>query len=269
MIDVTPEQRIRQMQYELLKKEFTELFALKNEMLSHEKQVLTALYLNLVGQKQHQKFCITVELKKILYRIRLFQAYFNRNELPDVADINHKTEIEFAHYQQKILDEAKRIAIAKTIFEEGFLSDSDVKKLKEVYRLIVKKLHPDINPTVTEQERDLFVKAQAAYDLCDLPTLNSILLSLDIAATSSTPVTSIDLQEQVATLQQHVSKLKELIGKLEMQFPFSYRDRLADEAWIAAEQQQLDADIEALNIEKKKYSEYSILLEEWKPELLS
>ncbi|MEI8087420.1 MAG: J domain-containing protein [Paludibacter sp.] len=268
MIDLTMEHKMLQLRYDILKKEFPELFALKNDMLSQEEQVLTALYLTAVGQKQHQKYCLTVEIKMIIQRISLFQAYFNRNEKPDLDIIEQKMEIQFAEYQQKIAAEAKRISLAKAFLKEGFLSFTDVKKLKEVYRLIVKKLHPDINPQVTELEKDLFVKAQAAYDLCDLAALEAILLSLDIIG-SAAPVEPINLKAQVAILEEHVSKLKDLIAKLEKQFPFIYREKLADEVWIAAEKQQLDNDIEALNIEKKKYSEYILLLEEWKPELLS
>ena len=136
-----------------------------------------------------------------------------------------------------------------------------------MYRIIVKKLHPDINPFVTEHEKDLFVKAQAAYDLYDLTTLNTILLSLGVND-SSADVAPIDLKAQVATLEEHVSKLKDLIASLEMQFPFNYRFELADDAWVTAEQQQLEDDMAVLAIEKKKYSEYILLLEEWKPELL-
>lgn len=268
MIDLTQEYKMLQMRYDILKKEFTELFAQKNDMLGQEENVLTALYLTLVGQKQHQKYCLTVEIKMLIQRINLFQAYFNRNEYPDKQEIDKIIEIKFLEYKNKIADEAKRIALAKAFLNLDYLSDSDVKKLKEVYRLIVKKIHPDINPYLTENEKDLFVKAQAAYDLCDLTTLNAILLTLDLNA-STIAVKPIDLKTQVATIEEHVSKLKDLIAKLEKQFPFTYREKLADEEWIAAEQKLLDSDIEQLNIEKKKYSEYILLLEEWKPELLS
>jgi len=268
MLDLTQEHKMLQMQYDMLKKEFTELFAHKNEMLSQEEQVLTALYITAVGQKQHQKYCITIDIKMIMYRISLFQAYFNRNELPDVAAIEQKMEKQFAEYQQKINAENKRIAQAKAFLKEGFLGEADVKKIKDVYRLIVKKLHPDINPNTTEHEKDLFVKAQAAYDLSDLTALNAILLTIELNA-SPEAIAPTNLKAQVTILQEHVDKLKDLIYNLEKQFPFTYRYKLADDAWVTAQQQQLDTEIEALIIEKKKYSDYIILLEEWKPELLS
>jgi predicted nucleic acid-binding Zn-ribbon protein len=133
-----------------------------------------------------------------------------------------------------------------------------------VYRQIVKRLHPDINPAATDAEKDLFIKAQAAYDLSDLFTLNAILLSLENAGVKM-ETTPPNLKETVATLEEHVSKLKTQIEKLEKQFPFTFREKLADEVWVEAERQQLDDDIAALAKEKEKYSEYLILLKEWKP----
>jgi hypothetical protein len=44
---------------------------------------------------------------------------------------------------------------------------------------------------------------------------------------------------------------------------------LADERWITGEQQSLNADIELLTSEKKKHTEYLLLMDEWKPQLLS
>ena len=268
MIDLTLEHKMLHMQYDILKKEFTELFAQKNDMHTQEEQVLTALYLTAIGQKQHQKYCLSVEIKLMTQRISLYQAYFNRNEYPDIVVIEQKMQKQFAEFQQKIADEAKRIALAKDFLKEGFLSEGDVKKLKDVYRQIVKRLHPDINPDVTDAEKDLFVKAQAAYDLCDLITLNAILLSLDTSE-HKTEVEPLDLKAQVDTLEKHVSKLQQLIATLEKQFPFTFREKLADEGWVDAERAQLDAEIEELTAEKNKYNDYLKLLEEWKPELLN
>ena len=267
MIDLTLEQKILHMQYDILKKEFTELFAQKNDMLTQEEQVLTAMYLTAIGQKQHQKYCLTVEIKMMTQRISLYQAYFNRNEYPDKPAIEKKMEKQFAGYQKKMTEEAKRIAHAKAFLKEGFLSEGEVKKLKDVYRQIVKRLHPDINPNVTEAEMDLFVKAQAAYDLCDLITLNAILLSLDNLAPKAY-VEPLDLKVQVYLLETQVFKLKDQIDALEKQFPFTYREKLADKGWIDAERAQLDAEIEELTAEKNKYNDYLKLLEEWKPALL-
>ena len=266
--DLTPEYKILKMKYDLLKKDFTELFAQKDDMLTQEEPILTALYLTNIGQKQHQKFSLQVEIKMLKQRIDLYQSYFNRNQYPDTQSIEKKIDKLFSNYRKQLEEEAKRIAQAKNLLKDGFLSVEEVKKIKDVYRQIVKRLHPDINPDVTNAEKDLFIKAQAAYDLNDLITLNAILLSLDNAGAKveSTPP---DLKTTVATLEDHVSKLKDQIEKLKNQFPFTFREKLADEVWVEAERKQLDNDIVALTKEKEKYSEYLILLKEWKPSALT
>lgn len=268
MLDLTAEHKILKLQYDFLKKEFSELYAEKNDMLTHDEQVLTALYLNAVGQKQHEKYSLTVEIKMMTQRISLYQVYFNRNETPDKPAIEKEIKQQFETYLKKIAEETKRLALAKEFLTEGFLPDAEVKKLKEVYRQIVKRLHPDLHPDQTAEEKDLFISAQAAYDLNDLNALNAILVSLGTSGAGPEAL-PVDLKAQVELLNKKVQKLKSQMEQLEKQFPFIYREKLADAAWIEAERNQLDAEIETLLAEKKKYKDYLILLEEWKPGLLS
>ncbi len=269
MIDLTEENKILHLRMDILKKEFSELFSIRNEMLSHEEETLTALYLNAIGGKIFQNYCLTVEIAMLKQRIMLTQSYLNRNEIPNLAAIDTKIKKEFADYQKKIEDEAKRLTAAKDYLKSGFLSAEETKKLKDAYRLIVKKLHPDINPNVTEFEKDLLVKAQAAYDLCDLITLNEILLSLDLNKDGASNIKPIDLKEFVTKMDVSVNKLKEQIENLETQFPFTFRDKLANPEWIKTKQQSLDAEISELTKEIKKHTEYLLILQIWKPGLLN
>lgn len=266
--DLNPEQKMLYIQYDLLRKEFSELLTQKNEMLMYEEQYLTALYLNAVGKLQHQKFCLNVEIKMLMQRIQLIQSYINKNVSPDKQLIEQKIQQQFEEYLKKIAQESEQLIVAKKyLTENSFLPPHLVQKIKEVYKMIVKKLHPDINPNVTEQEKDLLLKAQAAYDMCNLDALNAILLSMDM----NTPAVAYNpegIKEQVAKLEVHVAKLKSQVDELEGKFPFSFRDKLSDESWIEAEQQSMEADIDALKVEKKKYSEYLLLMDAWKPVVL-
>ena len=54
------------------------------------------------------------------------------------------------------------------------LSDEDNKELKKLYRKIVKALHPDINPDVSQAQVQLFDNAVSAYKSGDLGTLRII-----------------------------------------------------------------------------------------------
>jgi hypothetical protein len=267
--DQTPEQKMLHIQYQLLCKEFADLFSQKNEMLTYEEHYLTAIYLNAIGQLQHQKFCLQTEIKILVQRIQLMQAYINQNIYPDKSAVEMKIAKQFDEYLKKIALESEQLKQAKKFLtDSSFLPPHITQKIKEVYVLIVKKLHPDVNPNCTEHEKDLLLKAQAAYDMANLDMLNAILLSIDLK--TAAPVMSLDgLKEKVEKLSGNVAKIKSQINELEAKFPFSFRDKLADERWIAGEQQSLNADIELLTTEKKKYTEYLLLMDEWKPQVLS
>ncbi len=266
--ELTPEQKMLHIQYDLLRIEFSELLTKKSEMLTYDEQFLTALYLNAVGQRQHKKYCLGVEIKMLFQRIQLMQVYINQNKLPDKAVIEKKLKKQFEEYTQKIAAENEKLKLAKKYLTDNNIVPPHIaQKVKEVYKTIVKKLHPDINPNTTEQEKDLLLQAQAAYDMCNLDALNAILLSLNMS-TPAVTISSDGLKEQVAKLEEHVAKIKNQLMELEKKFPFSYRDKLADEIWITTEQENLDLEIEALVREKKKYSEYLLLMDEWKPQLL-
>jgi hypothetical protein len=265
--DTTADYKALTLQREFLRKEFSDLYALRNEMLTYSAPYLTALYLDTLGKRHYSKFCLGVELSMIKQRIDMIQGFINRNESPDLTSIDLEIKKRFAEYQQKMDEEARELEKAKAYLKEKFLPEDIVKKLKEVYRLIVKRLHPDLNPDLTARENDLFVQAQAAYDLCDLDSLNQILLSLNLEAKA--PALNTDLKSLVEKLADNVNKLKEQIEKLEKEFPFNWRDKLADTEWLETEQQVLDKQIAELTHEKEKLSEYMLLLQLWKPELLN
>lgn len=267
--DLSYEQKNLHIRYELLSKEFSELFTEKNELLTYEKDYLTALYLNTVGQRMHRKYCLQIEIKMLFQRIQLAQGYINQNKYPDKALIEKQINDKFAGFQQKIASEAKQLEEAKKFFTQNtFVPPHIALKIKEVYKAIVKKLHPDIHPDASEYEKDLLLQVQAAYDMSNLDMLNAILLKLDINNTVAV-ISLPGIQQLVEKMEAQVLHLKQQIEQLQLTFPFNYREKLSDEKWISAEQQSLDKDIDELNAEKKKYTEYLELINEWKPQLLS
>ena len=264
-IEITPENKELRARYEMLKREFSELFSLKNEMISHDLPYLTSLYLELIGRKLYEVYCLSLELSILKQRMTLLQAYVNRNEVPDIKAVDKKINVQFAEYQKRIEEEAKKLAAARDYLLKGsLLSEEETKELRTIYFMIVKRLHPDVNPNLNEKDNELFIKAQAAYEMLDLDSLRLILLSLDLD--NPPPVEAYKLEEMVEKLTENVRELQSQIDKLNLEFPFILKEKLINEEWVKSELESAQKEIEAYKIEIEKYKKYVILLEEWKPE---
>lgn len=267
MLDQTPENKALHILLEELRKDFSVLFEQRNHMLTYEEAVLTSQYLTSIGSLQFRIFTLKGELAILNEKIRLGQIYFNRNELPDWKEIEQKVKQEFQQYQQKVVEESARLAAAKELLKADFLSKVEAQQLKELYRILVKRLHPDLNPEQSETERYLFFSVQAAYQASNVQALNEILLSLK-AERAATPEIAVNLKQQVEQLKKMNEDLQKKIDSLNDNFPFNYRDLLSDETWIENQKTIFGKQTEALEKEINEKTEYLLLLHSWKPELL-
>jgi len=268
MLDLTPEMKLLNKQVEMLRKEFAELYEQRNYMLQYEESLLTTLYLSTIGQVQFGLFCLGIDLSKLKQRIQLAQVYFNRNEIPKWDKIEKQITVAFEEYQQKIEQEAARLAAAKEYLKTNFLNDDDALQLKNVYKHLVKKLHPDLHPLQTEDDAELFLKVVAAYELCDLAALNAILLYFTDRK-EDVPHISSGLKEYVVKLTEMNTVQKQKIDKLNQSFPFIHRENLQNEKWVKTETRKINVQIEVIEKEIKEKTEYLLLLKSWKPELLN
>lgn len=267
-LDLPDETKELYKKHKELKEEFSRLFSKKQEMLNHDKGLLTALYLKFVGRKKYEQYCLEVELSRLKQELSLLQAYVNRNEAPDIPAVSKTLDKMFVEFQEKIEEEAKRISAATEFLKGDFLSSEETKQIKDTYYYIVKKLHPDVNPAVTEEMKELFLKAQLAYEILDIQTLKQIFLFLnDEESVNSAEIPTLKVKDIVEKLEQNVLLLKNQIAKLETEFPFNMRENLKDEEWIKRECEHADNKIAELKPEIEKIKEYIKMLKEWKPEL--
>jgi adenine-specific DNA methylase len=85
------------------------------------------------------------------------------------------------------------------------------------------ELHPDWNENLTEQEEELFVRAQAAYKMSDLPELRNILLVLN-KEKSADELKEANIDEEIAKLENSRADLQSKIDQLNETFPFTYAE---------------------------------------------
>ena len=126
--------------------------------------------------------------------------------------------------------------------ERKYKSRTD--EMKALYRKIVKVLHPDVNPDITDEENDMLIEATVAYREGDLETLRKIAALIDSGAigegnAAGEEVDIERLREIVEELQRHVTALQMEIYGIKTSFPYNMKEFLADERAVAERQLEL------------------------------
>ncbi len=121
-------------------------------------------------------------------------------------------------------------------------------EMKALYRKIVKALHPDANPNQTEEMKRMFREAVDAYNRGDLDKLREIAAMLDQGdgfeeKQDESPKSIEILKELIDSLKWIIEVLKEEIEQIKSSFPYTMKDLLQDEQWVAEKREKLSAQL--------------------------
>jgi len=258
-LDISPRKAQLKEEYERLQEEYTKLVMERDDMIGFEAPRLEALYMESIGQLQYEILCLEYDIALLKLERDLMQSYVNRGEEPKWDDVEITIQAQAQTYQENLHHEEEKIKQSKAYIEQQKeenrkQQDAEKLELKQIYKRLVHRLHPDLHPEQTEWEKELFLKVQEAYANEDLERLRQLEAELD----AGMPFTSVE-SDTIEEWEERVRKLKELIAavkleieELEHQFPFTYRDKLNDQEWIAAKQEELNVKIEMLQKEKAR-----------------
>ena len=238
-------------EYEALKREVANLrdeVAHAIEGLNHlreAKPVLLALYRQKIGELELQCLeakCRAEWFRRYVEQVRSMQA----KTLPmDTAAIEDQLNTEMAGFWQKLQDMADENAKAQDVLSH-LVPPEKVHAIRDLFRRIVKRLHPDVNPEVGDREHLLLRRAQEAYERSDLDELEAIADSLaGLSPEQAMPDAQTAVQQERDRLQKVFAGLLDKIEKLEAQSPYNLKDKLKDEAWIAEERVRLEKELKA------------------------
>lgn len=191
---------------------------------------IKAQYMLIFGSLEYKVFSAFCKYHRLRRKKALIQARINRKEKIDLSEIEAILDVEFADYKEKLdskMDEINR-AISRSHLE--LLSKEDTILLKKLYRKIVRALHPDLNPDISDREKKLFYNAIESYKLGDL---YSIKIIYDIVCTgdidSDNPLTGKSLLDEVKRLEELVQNIQNDIDLIKSQSPYTWKIYLEDE----------------------------------------
>jgi phage host-nuclease inhibitor protein Gam len=239
---------------EFLHLEFISLYARHKDMVENESVILTSLYLEKLGRLQLELLEKQTEASRLKMKMNLIQAAINRNEQPDLQAVEHEINMRLKSYYAQIQLQSAAIDEAAKVLSH-LISEEETQKLKEIFRALCKRLHPDLNPNQTEEEKDLFIKVKAAYDLQRLTDLQNMLLYLDDSNNEKLLlISSHEKAERIKHLENQIISLKQKIEQLKQSFPFNLEEIIYDEAYILKKQEELRILIKTSEEEIVKYT---------------
>lgn len=157
-----------------------EKLILQRDQLEKEAESIFRIYVNKFGKLITDSYEMQIECIKIKKMISYCQAAINRGQMIDRDQIMHQVDLEMQEYYAK-LDEM--LSDNEKCKQLEFSSDYTVRRVKKLYRMIAKKLHPDINPMTDQDEtlQELWMRVMIAYHANDLKGMTELVVLVDSA----------------------------------------------------------------------------------------
>lgn len=189
----------------------------------------------------------SLELADLQRRVELLTIKATRGEklTPEVVNaINTLVDKEFERLRQRVND---IVAKDKQTANKENADKSLDGEIPKMYRLLVKKLHPDYNE-VNDFTKRMWQSTQEAYSRGDARTLQSLYNAL---VGTDEDASGVDIEENLESLEKLKSTLneklkyeKKKLDKLIQQEPFTLEKQLDDEIWINSHKLNLKKSIE-------------------------
>lgn len=244
---------------EKLRTELSMLFLERDDLLYQECKNIEMAYMFAIGGLEYKVFEIECKIRRQKRKVELIQAKKNRQEKILLSQIDDILDAEFAEYQAKLNEQVEKMNAALERSHGEILTDEEASELKKLYRGIVKVLHPDLHPDLTEAQTQLFLNAIDAYEHGDLNSLRII------EAMVGDPVIPAEETNGMAALLKEKERLlkllqtsKDRISEIKAEFPYTMKEFIQSPDKIeerkAELQEQIDQLTEVLAAYNKKIS---------------
>lgn len=258
---ISPETVAQRQEIECLKREFLRLYTKRDRMLNEERDDLYIRYVNLIGKDKYDNFRLSVEVRALKMKTEMAQAAINRNQRPNVYDIQRSVDSQLKDYYESVRQQAEAIKQAQESI--AVISAYDSEELHDLFRMLVKRLHPDLHPDQPEKKKDLFLQGQTAYRTHNLTLLREIIMRLDIDGDIDDLLCREESMAQtIERLRQQTTDMQREIDRLNASFPFNLRAQLLDPTWVHEQQEEMKRESEQLEAQKKMYEERFSLMTE-------
>ena len=238
--------RVKNLSYDRYEELLMRRDAVRKEAFKYDRA-----YVREFGDLILEIFQLKIECIRKKKTIEYCQAAVNRGLSVDQDQMQEYLRQEMAAFQAQLEDMIEDTENAKNA---GEITEIELLQIKKIYHRMVKKIHPDINPIVAENEQlqELWQRVVTAYTSNDLKELqeaeilvNKLLKQIDAGA----------LEIEIQNIDEKIAELEEEIKRICETDPYMYKFLLDDDEAVKEK-------TDSLNEEKESYEEYSSQLDE-------
>ena len=218
-----------------------------------------------IGCYENELLKAQIEARRAKHRFELAQARLNRGEAVSDEDLEKTLDEEFEAWEAQLAIQVQSY-LAKLEINAGTrtLLPHELDQIRSLHRELVKRLHPDLRPAQTEDERRLFAMVQEAYKKGSLEMLRSIEVATAYLAKDDEDAgkSADELSVEYELLSAQLRVLKDQLEALKSVPPYTFAERLADPAWVHRRTQELKQEIEEQQKVREAYDEKYTALKE-------
>ena len=174
----------------------------------------------------------------VIFNVLVFQNALNHGGKIDASAMQKYLEHEMASYNSELKRLIKDRDNAKEARE---LSSYDVSRAKELYRRLVKLLHPDLNPETDKRAdlKEIWQRIQIAHLSNNLKELSELeVLARKVLKDLNLSNVKVDIPD----IEDRIRELKEEIDTIQKSEPYTFKYLVEDEEAIEKKTKELTTD---------------------------